>query len=134
MSHSVPTRLSAYLLNRTFGGFTVGGGYWWNNGGLSEDGDYEAYTGGLAWANGPLRLAASYMNYQIESGNVLGTYGLVTNVGEDLAMDRYVVGASYISAPGLPLRSTIHDLAWDEAGPVGARVDSTSCLMGKRCS
>src|SRR5690606_24129692 len=99
-------------LNLTFGGFTVGGGYWWNNGGLSSDGDYEAYTAGLAWANGPLRLAASYMNYEIESGNVGGRFA-VENPGDDLEMDRYVVGASYVYAPGMQVRGTIQYWDWD---------------------
>lgn len=108
-------------LNLTFGGFTVGGGYWWNNGGLDSDGDYQAYTAGLAWANGPLRLAASYMNYEIESGNVLGSFA-IDNPGDDLEMDRYVVGASYVYAPGMQVRGSVQYWDWDDDDLIAAIV------------
>lgn len=118
-------------LNLTFAGFTVGGGYWWNNGGLTDDGDYRAYTGGVAWANGPLRLAASYMNYQIESNNIFAR-SVATGVavpsfavdepGDDLDMDRYVVGASYVYAPGMQVRSSVQYWDWQDDDLIAAFV------------
>lgn len=101
-------------LNLTFGGFTVGGGYWWHNGGASGDADVRAYTGGVAWANGPLRLAASYMDYKIGADSVGGTFA-VTNAGDDAKIDRYAVGASYVYAPGMQLRASV--LYYDWKGP-----------------
>ena len=53
-------------LNLTYAGFTVGGGYYWTNQGFATNGDLDAWAVGLAWANGPLRIAAQYLNYHIE--------------------------------------------------------------------
>ena len=80
-------------LNLTFAGFTVGGGYLWDNQGLDGSSEREVFAGGLAWANGPLRLGASLaMQYDDSAA--------------DNDVDRYTIGAQYVYAPGMQLRAT----------------------------
>ena len=80
-------------LNLTFAGFTVGGGYLWDNQGLAGSNSREVFAAGLAWANGPLRLGASLaMQYDDSPA--------------DNDVDRYTIGAQYVYAPGMQLRAT----------------------------
>lgn len=80
-------------LNLTFAGFTVGGGWFLDNQGLSGSNDREVWTAGVAWANGPLRLGASWATHSDDSA-------------ADFDVDRYAIGAQYVYAPGMQLRAT----------------------------
>ena len=105
-------------LNLTFGQFTVGGGYYWDNLGVQNNGKAQAFTGGLAWQNGPLRLAASYMYKEQEAGTPFATN---SGVNDD-KLHRYLVGASYQYAPGMQLRTSIH--YYDLKGPDNSNTNS----------
>lgn len=98
-------------LNLTFGQFTVGAGYYWDNLGVRRNGDAMALAAGLAWQNGPLRLAASYMYKEFEAG----TANAVNAGVSDDKLHRYLVGGSYQYAPGMQLRAAIH--YYDLKGP-----------------
>jgi predicted porin len=106
-------------LNLTYAGFTLGGGYYWTNQGFQNNGDLEAIAVGLSWANGPLRIAASFLNYDIEAAAVTGTFA-IQNPGEDASIQRYGLGASYTYAPGMQLRGSAYyfDFNGDD-GPNG---------------
>ncbi|MFN4090850.1 MAG: porin [Alphaproteobacteria bacterium] len=114
-------------LNVTFGQFTVGGGYYWDNMGVSRNGDSRAYAAGVAWQNGPLRLGASYLNKKMERGTAFATNRGV----RDDRIHRYLVGGSYQYAPGMQARAAIHyyDLKGGNdtrAGTVGANTNTNN--------
>lgn len=120
-------------LNVTYGAFTVGGGYWWTNSGIRNNGDTSAWALGAAWANGPLRVGVSFMDYEIEANAIPGngviggtpaTYAL-TNPDEDANIQRYGIGASYVYAPGMQLRGSAYYYDWD-----GPDDDMIAVLLG----
>lgn len=91
-------------LNVTFGAFTVGGGYFWDNQGLDGDNGRTIWAFGGAWANGPLRIGASWAT--VDNNDFTGAGGPpAANV------DRYALGASYVYGPGMQLRGSV--LYWD---------------------
>ena len=107
-------------LNLTYAGFTLGAGYYWTNQGFDNNGDLTAWAFGLAWANGPLRLAASYLNYDIEGAAMAisgGTFA-ATNPGQDATIDRYGIGATYTYAPGMQLRGSVYYFDFDSPNGV----------------
>lgn len=81
-------------LNLTYAGFTIGGGYLWDNQGAKGSNDRDVWTVGGAWANGPLRIGASYAMQRDDSF-------------VDFDVDRYSLGASYVYGPGMQLRGGV---------------------------
>ena len=83
--------------NLTYGAFTVGAGYFWDDQGATGNNDKDVFAVGGAWANGPLRIGVSWATMDDN------------DTGANI--DRYALGGSYVYAPGMQLRGGIY--YWD---------------------
>ncbi len=126
---------SAYVIgaSATIKGWTVGGGYYWDDNGRSfaaADGETRTWLLGAAYQKGPWRGAVTYLNSKVET---LRTNPATT--GDD-ELDRWIVGSNYAVAPGVSLDATVQFYNYDSAAPnigVGgdtANNDATVATLG----
>jgi predicted porin len=105
-------------LNVTWGGFTIGGGYYETNQGLTGNNDRTAYAAGLNYRIGPMVLGASYLHKEFEEGG-----------GKNDILDRYMAGVRYTFHPGMEARGSVQ--YYDADGNTSAeRNDALAIVAG----
>jgi predicted porin len=77
-------------------GFHVGGGYYFDNNGLEEDGTQRSWGLGVTYTMGPLTLGGSYFDSKRDRVVI-----------SDEHLRRYLAGARYALGPGVDLRGSV---------------------------
>lgn len=119
-------------------GFTVGGGYLFDNNGQSfrdvvggvrryADGETDAWNAGVNYTTGPWKAGVSYFDSKTDVLRGAATAAVAST--EEL--ERWVIGGSYAVAPGVSLGSTLqfHDYSADVANTTANQPNNRATVV-----